>query len=238
MPRWIHPITGQWDSAHRYLHPNAANPERSLSLTVLCQHKVVRVIVEDGIATGIEVLGSPPVNMNMSVAGLQRMSDTTSRTLNHPVLVKVRAKRLVVLSAGSINTPTILERSGIGAADLIEKLGLECIVDLPDVGENYQDHIGTQYFYRVDKETLPLNDAYLRGELKAIQQADEDLKQSKGAHTSNFVVASGKIRLTKEEWGRSFVSCCYGDTPICANMMYLYLDICWFPNNNNSPIPK
>ena len=50
----------------------------------------------------------------------------------------VRARRLVVLSAGSFGSPGILERSGIGAVDVLSKNGVEQVVDLPGVGEGYQ----------------------------------------------------------------------------------------------------
>lgn len=50
----------------------------------------------------------------------------------------VRAKKLVVISAGTFGSPGILERSGIGAKEVLEKAGVEQIVDLPGVGENYQ----------------------------------------------------------------------------------------------------
>jgi alcohol oxidase len=49
-----------------------------------------------------------------------------------------RAKHLVVLSAGSFGSPTILERSGIGAKAVLEKNGVKQLVDLPGVGEKYQ----------------------------------------------------------------------------------------------------
>ena len=53
--------------------------------------------------------------------------------------VKVaRAKRLVVVSAGAFGSPAILERSGIGAKKVLEKYGIEQLVDLPGVGEKYQ----------------------------------------------------------------------------------------------------
>ena len=47
------------------------------------------------------------------------------------------ATRLVVLGAGAFGSPTILERSGIGASERLAKLGIPVIVDLPGVGENY-----------------------------------------------------------------------------------------------------
>ena len=53
----------------------------------------------------------------------------------------VRAARGVVLAAGAVATPQILQRSGIGAATLLQRLGIEPLHDLPGVGENLQDHL-------------------------------------------------------------------------------------------------
>lgn len=53
----------------------------------------------------------------------------------------VYAKRLVVVSAGAFGSPAILQRSGIGASQLLKELDINQQVDLPGVGENYQ---GTQ----------------------------------------------------------------------------------------------
>ena len=50
----------------------------------------------------------------------------------------VRGTKLVVVSAGTFGTPGILERSGIGAKDILEEVGVKQHVDLPAVGENYQ----------------------------------------------------------------------------------------------------
>lgn len=50
----------------------------------------------------------------------------------------VRAKQMVVVSAGTLNTPLILERSGIGSKSVLEKNGVAQLVDLPGVGENFQ----------------------------------------------------------------------------------------------------
>jgi hypothetical protein len=49
----------------------------------------------------------------------------------------VRGTKLVVVSAGSLGTPGILERSGIGGKDVLEGVGVKQRVDLPGVGENY-----------------------------------------------------------------------------------------------------
>lgn len=50
----------------------------------------------------------------------------------------VRATKLIVISSGSLSTPGILERSGIGAKDVLEDIGVKQRVDLPGVGENFQ----------------------------------------------------------------------------------------------------
>lgn len=53
-------------------------------------------------------------------------------------LNSVYAKKLVVVSAGAFGSPAILQRSGIGASQLLKKLDINEQVDLPGVGENYQ----------------------------------------------------------------------------------------------------
>jgi len=78
---------------------------------------------------------------------------------------------------------------------------VDCLVDLPGVGENLQDHVaGSQYFYRFDKDTLPHYNDYLNGDPAAILKADEDFEQgSNGPHTMNFIGGAGRIRPTEEE---------------------------------------
>jgi choline dehydrogenase-like flavoprotein len=52
--------------------------------------------------------------------------------------VIAKASKLVVLSAGAFGSPTILERSGIGAKEVLDAVSVRQLVDLPGVGENYQ----------------------------------------------------------------------------------------------------
>ncbi|GAA5959823.1 hypothetical protein JCM3765_000113 [Sporobolomyces pararoseus] len=56
------------------------------------------------------------------------------------LLFKASATREVVLSAGSIQTPQLLELSGIGDASFLKSKGIDPIIDLPGVGENLMDH--------------------------------------------------------------------------------------------------
>ena len=55
--------------------------------------------------------------------------------------VIARAKREVILSAGAIGSPQLLQLSGIGPADLLNEHGIDVVADLPGVGENLQDHL-------------------------------------------------------------------------------------------------
>ncbi len=59
-----------------------------------------------------------------------------------------RARREVLLCGGSINSPQLLQLSGVGPADLLAENGIAVVHDLPGVGENLQDHIGARVIYR------------------------------------------------------------------------------------------
>ena len=91
----------------------------------------------------------------------------------------MRARKYVVLSSGTLGTPQILERSGVGDSKLLKQLDIKCVSDLPGVGEQYQDHYTTLsrtfsafHFhicvlivsvYRVSNESVTLDD-FLRGD--------------------------------------------------------------------------
>jgi choline dehydrogenase len=68
-------------------------------------------------------------------------------------LVKAEAAREVLLCAGSIGSPQILQMSGIGPAALLQEHGIPVVQDLPGVGENLQDHLQIRAVYKVDGVT-------------------------------------------------------------------------------------
>ena len=73
--------------------------------------------------------------------------------------LRLRARREVVLSGGAFNTPQLLQLSGIGPAELLQRHGIAPLLDLPAVGRNLQDHLCYDHVYR---SKLPsLNDALL-----------------------------------------------------------------------------
>jgi choline dehydrogenase len=98
-------------AARAYLHP----VRNRLNLEVRCRAFVNRVVFDGARAVGVEV-------------------DEGGRT--HVVQAGE-----VILCGGAINSPQLLQLSGVGNAGELEALGVEVVLDLPGVGENLQDHL-------------------------------------------------------------------------------------------------
>lgn len=64
---------------------------------------------------------------------------------------EARTNNKVILSAGSIGSPQLLQHSGIGNAEHLKKVGVDVVHDLPGVGENLQDHLEFYFQYRCKK---------------------------------------------------------------------------------------
>lgn len=84
---------------------------------------------------------------------------------------ELRARHGVVLSAGAMNTPRLLMLSGIGPADHLRDHGIEVVRDLPGVGGNLQDHVGTHVVNDVDVRTLNNDARGLRGAWQLLRYA-------------------------------------------------------------------
>ncbi len=86
---------------------------------------------------------------------IERLADGTQRCTgariwNGHEMVTAHATREVILSAGSIGSPQILQLSGIGPAELLRQHGIEVVVDAPGVGANLQDHLQIRAVYKID----------------------------------------------------------------------------------------
>lgn len=107
----------------------------------------------------------------------------------------ITARKEVILAAGTINSPRLLELSGIGGADLLQSLGIEVIVDNPHVGENLQNHpyTGVAFEVRDDVETL---DALLRGDPDAISAAMQDYAtKGTGPLSTSSIITCAQLPL-------------------------------------------
>ncbi len=65
-------------------------------------------------------------------------------------VIAFHAKREILLAAGALDTPTILERSGIGRRDVLEAAGVPVLVESPKVGENLREHRGISLLFDID----------------------------------------------------------------------------------------
>jgi choline dehydrogenase-like flavoprotein len=116
----------RWNTSRAFLTPAM---ERS-NLSVLTQAQVERLIVEGGRVTGLIVK-------------------------RRAFPLKIGVKREVILAAGAIGSPHLLQLSGIGAGDRLHRLGIGVVHSLPGVGENLQDHLQIRCAYKVSGvETL------------------------------------------------------------------------------------
>ena len=62
-----------------------------------------------------------------------------------------KAAREVVLAAGAVQTPQLLQLSGVGPGELLRRFGIPVVADVPGVGENLQDHLQLRLIYKVSK---------------------------------------------------------------------------------------
>jgi choline dehydrogenase len=94
------------------------------------------------------------LNFDKNAQGQLRCSGVVVQRAGQSLTVS--AVQEVVLSAGAVNSPQILQHSGIGPAGLLTKHGIEVVMDAPYVGENLQDHLQIRAVYKV-KGTKTLN---------------------------------------------------------------------------------
>ncbi len=123
-------IRGGWRSSASvaFLRPALARP----NLTLLTNAHVARVLFEGSAAAGVEWVRDGKAQ-------------------------SARAAREVILAAGAIQSPQVLQLSGIGPSGLLRRLGVPVRVDAPQVGENLKDHYQARTIVRL-KKRMSLND--------------------------------------------------------------------------------
>ena len=127
------------------------------TLEVQTQVLATKILIENGRATGVEVLD-------------QGKRASGRRT--------IRANREVIISGGFVNSPQLLMLSGIGPADHLRSLGIDCIADLP-VGANLHDHLFHPLSFRmstITHKSTPL--FFLQGMAKNLVGKDTFLNHS------------------------------------------------------------
>jgi choline dehydrogenase len=123
-------LRGHWrcDAATAFLAPVLGRP----NLTVVTGAHVTRIVIERGRATGVE----------WQAEGCG---------------ASARADREVIVAAGALQSPQLLQLSGVGSAALLQRHGIAVAVDAPEVGRNLQDHYQARVIVKL-KEKRSLND--------------------------------------------------------------------------------
>ncbi|KAI8252890.1 Dehydrogenase citC [Colletotrichum sp. SAR 10_77] len=99
--------------------------------------------------SNLEILSDTTVvKVNLEQVGDEQQA--TGVTLQDGTVIA--ANKEVILSAGSIQSPGLLELSGIGQASVLNSSGIAQVIDLPGVGENLQDHVRIQSSYQLKPE--------------------------------------------------------------------------------------
>jgi choline dehydrogenase len=149
-------------AAVAYLHPAMSRPNLKVETRALAR----RVVLTGRKATGVEYAQDGRV-------------------------VTAKARREVILAGGAINSPQLLQLSGIGNGSLLQSHGVQTVHDLPGVGENLQDHYVVGTTFRLKPGTPSINETS-RG-LPFVKEAVKYVFQRKGlltlsaAHIAAFV---------------------------------------------------
>lgn len=173
-PESIDPATKQRSYAtNAYLYPVRGRP----NLTVLTEATVTKVLLD-----------KPSAGNDARARGVQYTSkDGSSRTVN--------ARKEVIISAGAINSPRLLELSGIGGAKRLQDLGVDVVVDNPHVGENLQNHAFTGVAFEVNDDVDTI-DAFFRQEPEAVAAAMQDYTtQGTGPMSTCNMITSAHLPL-------------------------------------------
>ncbi|MCJ1227930.1 Alternative oxidase, mitochondrial precursor [Toensbergia leucococca] len=183
--KWINRDTGRRsDSAHAYIHSTMRNHS---NLYLMCNTKIDKVILENGRAVAVRTVPMKPLHPDQQQEKI------------------IRASKQIVISCGTLSTPLVLQRSGIGNPEKLRQVGVKPLVDLPGVGLNFQDHYLTFSVYRAKPETESFDD-FLRGD-PAVQKKvfDQWNTNGTGPLATNGIEAGVKVRPTKDELKQDYM---------------------------------
>ncbi len=125
----------RWSMADAFLHPISHRP----NLTVYTQAQALQLLMDDHVRDG----------QRRGAWTTAQHRATGVRLLKDGQIVDVRARREVILSAGAIGSPHLMQVSGLGPAGLLTQHQVPVAVDLPGVGDNLQDHLQLRTVYRI-----------------------------------------------------------------------------------------
>ncbi|KIJ44402.1 GMC oxidoreductase [Sphaerobolus stellatus SS14] len=104
--------------------------------------------------------------------------------------LSVEANKEIILCAGTFQAPQLLEVSGIGNRDLLSNLSIECLIDLPGVGENLQDHMLSPIVVQIDQNMLTVESLRDPEQLKLQQELYDTANVKRWAASATIEASS------------------------------------------------
>jgi choline dehydrogenase len=167
--------------------PNSATPD-GFSQTMVTQRRGSRFSTVDGYLTPAK--GRPNLTVRTNAQATRVLFDGKRAVGVEHVAdgsrARVFARREVALCGGAVNTPQLLMLSGIGKADRLKSLGIDVVVDSPEVGSNLRDHVLSGLITETTGDTLFT--------AKKPAQVLNYLVRRRGMLTSNVAEAYGFVR--------------------------------------------
>ncbi|KAF2107302.1 GMC oxidoreductase-domain-containing protein [Lophiotrema nucula] len=137
-------------SATAYLDPLFESNRKNLDILI---NTHVTKLVQAGTSKGKPEFKTVELAQPKPGQLLTPDDDSTAGTTDDGKRYKFHAKKEVILSTGVIGTPKILQLSGIGPKDVLQKLDIETIVEIPDVGKNLTDHPMSVMYWNINQES-------------------------------------------------------------------------------------
>ena len=148
----------RWNTARGFLKPAANRPNLEIWTGALAERVLLESALGDALGAqtpGASMSAGTASSVGQAAAGW-RATGVVLRPKGHGQAITVLATREVLLCAGAVATPALLQRSGIGPAERLQRLGVPVHLDAPGVGANLQDHLQIRAVFSV-KHTRTLN---------------------------------------------------------------------------------
>lgn len=155
----------RWSASFAYLRPIEG---RRPNLKVISTGLVTRVLIEGGRAVGVEI-----------VEAKGQIAST------------VRASAEVILCAGAVQSPQLLQLSGVGDPDALKKLGIEVKAASPNVGKNLQDHLDVTVIHKMNQ---PISAYSMQKGMKKLFVGLRYLATQTGPGSDNFLQAGAFLK--------------------------------------------
>ena len=155
----------RWSASFAYLRPIEG---RRPNLKVISTGLVTRVLIEAGRAVGVEI-----------VEAKGQIAST------------VRASAEVILCAGAVQSPQLLQLSGVGDPDALKKLGIEVKAASPNVGKNLQDHLDVTVIHKMNQ---PISAYSMQKGMKKLFVGLRYLATQTGPGSDNFLQAGAFLK--------------------------------------------